>query len=89
MEKEKLDAFLEVCKWFKEYDEPVCAQQLVTKMKDFLPVDSEHHMLQKLNEIFFGNIIVFSKYGLPNMGETVTDIILDYQKKTLKQRNII
>ncbi|CAH1110828.1 unnamed protein product [Psylliodes chrysocephalus] len=88
MEKDKLDAFPEVCKWFKENDEPVCAQQLVIKIKDFLPVGSEpyseRHMLQKLKEHFFGNIIVFSKYGLPNMitiGKTVADIILNYQKK--------
>ncbi|CAH1115352.1 unnamed protein product [Psylliodes chrysocephalus] len=87
-EKDKLDAFLKVCKLFEENDELVCAQQLVTKMKDFLPVGSEpyseRYMLQKLKEVFFGNIIVFSKYGLPNiltMGETVADIILDYQKK--------
>lgn len=88
MEKERLDAFLELCKWLKENDEPVCAQQLVTKMKNFLPVGSEpyseRHMLQNIKEFFLGNIIVYSKYGLPNMitmGKTVPDIILDYQKK--------
>ncbi|CAH1109750.1 unnamed protein product [Psylliodes chrysocephalus] len=36
---------------------------------------------KSLKNIFFGNIIVSSKYGLPNMDETVANIILDYQKK--------
>lgn len=87
-EKEKHDAFLEVCRWFQGNDEPVSVQQLVTKMKDFLPVDNEpysnRHMLQKLKEHFFGNIIVSKNDGMPNMvtmGQTVANILLDYQKQ--------
>lgn len=87
-EKEKHDAFLEVCSWFQKNDEPVSVQQLATKMKDFLPVGNQpysyRHMLQKLEEHFFGSIIASKKDGMPNivtMGQTVNNILSQYQKQ--------
>lgn len=86
--KTKHDAFLEVCQWFQENDEPVSVQQLVTKMEDFLPQDNEpysnRHMLKKLEEHFSGNIIISKMEGMPTvvaLGQTAANILLDYRMK--------
>ncbi|CAH1103809.1 unnamed protein product [Psylliodes chrysocephalus] len=83
MEKDKLDPFLEVCKWFKENDEPVCAQQLVTKMKDFLPVDAaiQHLLRVHLQCLYWKtmniNISNPEEWGWKKVGDQLQPIICE------------
>ncbi|KAF2899085.1 hypothetical protein ILUMI_07088 [Ignelater luminosus] len=67
-----------ICRWFQGNDELVSVQQLVTKMKDLLPVENEPHgnphMLQKLKKHFFGNNIVSKNDEMPNMVTRVKPI---------------
>ncbi|CAG9821969.1 unnamed protein product [Phaedon cochleariae] len=40
-DKNKEDAFLEICRWLKENDEPISVQELLDKMAELLPEDIE------------------------------------------------
>lgn len=95
LNRDKEDAFSEICRWLEEYDEPVLVQELVDKMAELLPDNTEPYsvrrMQQKLEEHFSDNIVILRKEGNANMvtsGRTVANIIFDYQRqKSLEDPN--